>query len=548
MKTMRIKFFARQFLVLTLASGVFFSCKSNALPSPQEEKLDYTQKDVHDAEVKRIYDLLQKSPVEALWRALLLGDKDLSDECAAFVKDSLKARVEQDDRVEAWTFYNSLAASGYGSLAREVMDKKAMDAFYYEGVPGLFAKEQPRLEKISDYIQGTVTVWVDLGVKVENGMGYAARVIGSGFFVDPRGYIVTNHHVIEEIVHPKNSGYGKVYVKMAEDSEQRIPAKVVGYDSVHDLALLKTEAKVPYVFNLGSKSQLSVGSVIYAIGSPLGLERTLTSGVVSSADRKLFTTGSVVQIDAAVNSGNSGGPCIDKNGVVQGVVFAGIAAYQGLNFAIPIEYLKQDLPILYRGGERRFPWIGAYGRTAKAGRTNYGLQIQYIKPGSAMARAGMKAGDIVTALDGKKVRSLEEVQDILRDHVPGTIVPCSYLEGGSYGGEKECLLYLSERPKNPGYEIYQGDTIQHSFVAIFGMELTPSSTENSKSFVVKSVIPGSAADENGFSENDPITVARIQFNDDKSAIMAAFVTKKRRNGYLDISVAMQALLDSPYYF
>ena len=538
----------RALLTAFVFSFCLCACNSNDLPSGPQESLDYTQKDVHDAEVKRIYGLLQKNPVEALWRAVILGDKDLSDECAGYVKDALASHIEQKDYVESWTFYNSLLAAGYDEYASKVMDKASMKKFYLDGVPGLSGAVQPRLEKISDYIQGTVTVWVDLGIKVQNGMGFAAKVIGSGFFIDPRGYIVTNHHVVEEIVNPKNPGYGKVFIKMAENSDQRIPAKVVGYDSVHDLALLKTEAKVPYVFNLGSQSQLNVGSVIYAIGSPLGLERTLTSGVVSSADRKLFSTGSVVQIDAAVNSGNSGGPCIDKNGIVQGVVFAGIASYQGLNFAIPIEYLKQDLPILYRGGERHFPWIGAYGHTAKAGRVSYGLEVQYIKPGSAMARAGMKPGDVVTSLDGKKVSSLENAQDILRDHVPGSIITCSYLDGGSYEAKKECLLYLTERPKNPGYDVYQGDMVQNSFVAIFGMGLTPSSTENSRSYVVKNVIPGSVADENGFSENDPLTVGRIQFNDDKSAILVAFTTKNRRNGYLDISVGMQTMLDSPYYF
>jgi len=539
-----------QYALLTVIFFSFccFACKTNKLPSGPEENLDYTQKDVHDAEVKRIYELLQKNPVEALWRAKVLDDKAVSDECAGFVKDALASRVEQKDYVEAWTFYNSLITAGYEDHAVKVMDKNAMKNFYFDGVPGISGKNLARLEKISDYIQGTVTVWVDLGIKVQNGMGYAARVIGSGFFIDPRGYIVTNHHVIEEIVNPKSSGYGKVFIKMAEDSDQRIPARVVGYDSVHDLALLKTEIKVPYYFTLGSQSQLNVGSVIYAIGSPLGLERTLTSGVVSSADRKLFSTGSVVQIDAAVNSGNSGGPCIDKNGIVQGVVFAGIASYQGLNFAIPVEYLKQDLPILYRGGERKFPWIGAYGHTAKAGRVAYGLEVQYIKPGSAMARAGIKPGDVVVSLDGQKVSSLENAQDILRDHVPGTIISCEYLAGGSYEAKKECLLYLTERPKNPGYAVYQGDMVQNSFVAIFGMELTPSSTASSKTYMVKHVIPGSAADENGFSENDPLTIGRIQFNEDKSAIMVAFSTKNRRNGYLDISVAMQAMLDSPYYF
>lgn len=532
------------FLALFLAS--LAACSSaKKLPEEGTAELDYTDKDVHDAEVKRIYEMLEKNPVQALWRAKVLGDEDLSRECAEYVRDVCAAHVEQDDRLEAYTMYNSLFAAGYGDLAQGIMDAKKMSAFYFESVPGISTAPQPRLARISDYIQGTVTVWVDLGIKVKRGMGYADRVIGSGFFIDPRGYIVTNHHVIEEIVSPKNPGYGKVFIKMAEDSDQRIPARVVGYDKVHDLALLKTEAEVPYTFNLGSSSELHVGDKIYAIGSPLGLERTLTSGVVSATDRKLFSTGSVIQIDAAINSGNSGGPFIDEGGRVQGIVFAGILQYSGLNFAIPVEYLKQDLPILFQGGKRRFPWIGAYGKTARAGRSSYGLEVQYFLPGSPMARVGMQVGDVIVSLDGKKISTLEEMQDVLRDHVPEKIIGCEYLRDGE---KKNCLLYLSERPENPGYAIYQSDTIQRSFVPLFGMELTPSSTTNSRTFTITKVIPGSAADENGFSENDPVTIGRIQFNDENTMMLVPLVTKNRRKGYLDMSVALQTYLDSPYYF
>lgn len=523
------------------------ACSSGRLPGEPEPELDYTQTDVHDAEVKRIYQMMQQRPVEALWRAKLLGDDALSDECAAFLADALKAHVEHKDYLEAWTMYNSLVAAGFDALASGIMSAREMHAFYYDGVPGISGTRQPQLKNISSYIQGTVTIWVDLGIKVQNGMGYAARVIGSGFFIDSRGYIVTNHHVIEELVSPKNSGYGKLFIKMPQDEEQRIPAKVIGYDSVHDLALLKAEVDVPYSFNLGG-DYLRVGTEIYAIGSPLGLERTLTRGVVSATDRKLFSTGSVVQIDAAVNSGNSGGPCIDASGNVQGIVFAGIQQYQGLNFAIPVEYLKQDLPILYRGGRRKFPWLSAYGHTAKSGRVNFGLEVQYIMPGSTMARAGIKAGDVITMLDGKKVSSLEDIQNILRDHVPETIVSCEYLKDGSYNAREKCLLYITERPENPGYTVYQGDTIEHSFTALFGMTMKASSTLNSRTFTVTRVITGSTADENGFSENDPVTVGRIQFNDDRSAMMVTLTTKNRKNGYLDVNIGMQTYLDSPYFF
>ena len=96
------------------------ACSSSPkLPVAQEESLDYTQKDVHDAEVKRVYEMLQNNPVEALWRATILGDKAISDECAGYARDALASHIEQKDYVEAWTFYNSLGAAGYGDLAEK---------------------------------------------------------------------------------------------------------------------------------------------------------------------------------------------------------------------------------------------------------------------------------------------------------------------------------------------------------------------------------------------------------------------------------------------
>ena len=192
-------------------------------------------------------------------------------------------------------------------------------------------------------MHAAVTIWVDRGVTVKNGAGYADIIIGSGFFIDERGYIVTNHHVIDSMVNPKYEGYVRLYIKLLDDNLTKIPAKVVGYDSLLDLALLKVEITPEYVLDLGSSDDLEIGDKISAIGTPVGLEGTLTSGIISSFDRKLLSLGNVFQIDAAVNSGNSGGPLIDKNLKVQAIVFAGMLQLQGLNFAIPVEYLKQEL-------------------------------------------------------------------------------------------------------------------------------------------------------------------------------------------------------------
>ena len=128
----------RRLLAALLSLPIFFSCASNSFPKAPQVQLDYTQKDIHDAEVKRVYELAQKSPVEALWRASVLGDEALRDEMAAFVRDSLAARVEQGDHVEAWTIYNSLETAGYGALASDVISAEKMRVFYYEGVPGVF--------------------------------------------------------------------------------------------------------------------------------------------------------------------------------------------------------------------------------------------------------------------------------------------------------------------------------------------------------------------------------------------------------------------------
>lgn len=534
--------------ILFAAFSMFaFSCNSTSHENKETVSFDYTQEDAKKAEIERIKKIMQVNPAEALWRAKLLDDTSTIELTSNALKNFCIASLDQKDYQELYFAYNSLCAAGFDKLAGEVISKAEIEKLYLKQIPGYgIKKSEVPLKNISQCIAGTVTVWVDLGIKVHGGMGYADRVIGSGFFIDERGYLITNHHVIADVVDPKYEGYGKVYIKLAGDEETRIPAKIIGWDKTHDLALLKTEVKPPYVFSLGSSSDLRSGDRIYAIGSPLGLESTLTSGVVSSTNRKIFTTGSVLQIDASVNSGNSGGPCIDSNGNVQAIVFAGIPRYQGLNFAIPVEYLKQELPILYYGGLRNAPWFGGFGKTYKVANKEAGLEVQYFTPSSAFARAGMKAGDVITSIDNVNVRSLEDVQNILRTYVPGTIVKCSYLD--SEKQKKNCLLYLSNRPVSPGYYFYQNDIIQNSFLALYGISLIPSSTSNSRTYLITKVLNGSVADEAGFSENDPVTVGKIQFNDDKTQMYTEFAVKRRKKGYLDVSIGLPSNLDGSNYF
>ncbi|MDE5799371.1 MAG: S1C family serine protease [Treponemataceae bacterium] len=531
-------------LLFALCAG-FFSCMSIQQPSHVYSRPDYTAEDVRKEEIKRIDALREQNTVEALWRAKLLDDAETIAVCEAAVVAEYQQDLEEEKWYEARRLYRSLAVAQYKDIASLVKQSAELDALTVADVPGL-ANVAARAERRATYISGTVTIWVDRGLKVQNGVGFADRVIGSGFFISKDGYIVTNHHVIEDLVNTKYKGYARLYIKLSGDSDTRLPAKVVGWDPVVDLALIKAEVDAPYVFSLGSSEDLHVGDRIYAIGSPIGLESTLTSGIVSSVDRKLLTVGNVIQIDAAINSGNSGGPCIDEHGAVQAIAFAGMLQYEGLNFAIPVEYLKAVLPALYSGGKYEHPWLCAYGHTRRDMGKDAGLAVQYVMPGGSLSRAGLQEGDVITAMNGQPVDSLEAMQRLLFQCSAKMIVEIQAT--GADGEEKSVFAYLAERPKNPGYRVYQNDILAHSFVPIFGMKLVRVSTASSRKYAVQSVIRGSVADESGFSENDPVDIQGVEFNEDNSVIFLQAYVKNSKKGYLDRSVGMPAPLDSPYYF
>lgn len=525
---------------------VFLSCSSVRDPENVYSEIDYTQEDARNEERKRILDLLEKNKVQALWRAYLLKDSETISQCEEKILEEYNEAVEKEDWFNALRIAKSLETISSPALSKISKSPSELASLSKKNVPGLSGEKSNAAKKVSSYINGTVTIWVDKGIKVERGMGFADRVIGSGFFISKDGYIVTNHHVISDLVDKKSESFSRLYIKLAEDSDTRIPAKVIGYDPEVDLALIKTEVDAPYVFTLGSSSDLDAGDKIYAIGSPVGLERTLTSGIVSATDRKLFTLGSVMQIDAAVNQGNSGGPCIDANGNVQAIVFAGMLQFEGLNFAIPVEYLKSLLPALYAGGKVLHPWLGCYGHTKKELGKDAGLEVQYVFPGASASRAKIVPGDLICEVDGQKVSTLEDMQNILMKSAAKSIIRVKYRRGEEQFLESD--VYLGTRPENPGYNIYKGDIIAKSFLPIFGMKLVHVSTSNSRKYSIEQILKGSVADESGFSENDPVEIRNIKLLEDNSVIYAEIYAKNRKKGYLDGVMAIGSQLDSPYYF
>lgn len=547
-----------------LALLALLSCSS----SPKEEftSLDYSQEDVIQNEVASITQLLSSQSVKALWRASLLKEhagarnSSAADQvfqlCGEQVSEEYHQAVEVGNYLEARRLLASLEAVGFSSEPDIFSQKASLEEKILSATPGYGVQATPDVP-VSKYISGTVTVWVDLGIHVERGMGYANRAIGSGFFIDRRGYIITNYHVIQPEVDPKYEGYSRVYIKLSSDPDTRIPAKVVGWDSLLDLALLKAEIDAPHVFSLGSSQELDVGDKIFAIGSPAGLEWTITSGIVSAEGRRLLSMGPVMQIDAAINSGNSGGPIIDEVGNVQAIAFAGMLDFQGLNFAIPVEYLKLQLPLLASGGLREHGWIGAFGKDNEPDQfapTPKGLLVQYVMPGGSSHRSGLQEGDIITAVNGVPVDGIDSFHNILKSMTAETILrlsvytPQDATSGEEAGQERTCVVYLDKRPQQPGYEIYQRDTIGNAFLPILGMKLTPASDRNKKAYTVSQLLRGGVADESGFSIHDPVDILKVELSKEKDVLYAQLYTKKRKNGYFEVAIAVGSPLDSPFYF
>ena len=409
-------------------------------------------------------------------------------------------------------------------------------------------------QNIDEMIKGSLTVWVNRGTRIQRGYASPDIVIGSGFFIDSRGYFITNYHVIQSEVDKKYNGYSRLYIKSPDNPNIKIPAKVVGWDPLFDLALVKTEYTPQFIFNLGSSKDLGVGSRIYAIGSPAGLEKTITSGIVSAKYRRLFSMVDIMQIDAAVNHGNSGGPIVDDKGLVQAVVFAGLERNEGLNFAIPVELLKAVLPDLYKGGEVKHTWLGCHGQNQKSGSGNAGgvpdgVLVNYVLPDGPFSISGINEGTVIKEVNGIPVNSVEEIQANLLSIAPETIVLIKGYQKNEAGiyEEKTWPVLCAERPLYPGNSVFRKDSIARAMLPVFGFRLESVGKKNS--YRVAEVIPGSFASENAFGVNDYIEINGKRWdNENEEIIHVNIYTKKVRAGYMDSFMVLSAYLDNPLFF
>jgi serine protease Do len=250
------------------------------------------------------------------------------------------------------------------------------------------------------------------------------RGLGSGFIISPDGLILTNAHVVHEAK--------DVTVQLSDRREY--PAKVLGSDPVTDIAVLKIDAKNLPVVRLGDPSQLQVGDRVLAIGSPYGFAETATAGIVSAKGRSLPGDAVVpfIQTDAAVNPGNSGGPLFDGHGAVVGInaqIYSQSGGFQGLSFAIPIDVALHVKDEIVATGKATHGRLGVTVQDLNQGLADsFGLKqpdgalIANVSPGSAAAKAGLKSGDVVTAVDGKPVRRSGSLSSLIGLSAPGSKV------------------------------------------------------------------------------------------------------------------------------
>src|SRR5713101_5675404 len=329
------------------------------------------------------------------------------------------------------------------------------------------------------------------------------RAAGSGVIVDGRGYILTNHHVIENA--------DEIEVRLSDD--RKFPAKLVGRDSKTDLAVLKIEpagTALP-VAALGDSDKLRIGQWAIAIGNPFGLDRTVTVGIISATGRTrvgVATYEAFIQTDASINPGNSGGPLLNLDGRVIGINTAIVSSGQGIGFAIPINMAREVMTQLIAKGRVVRGWLGisiqdltdelaaGFGVSGKRGV----LVADVRKDGTAEA-AGMNAGDIIVELGGAPIKEVTELQKRVAAIVPGRAAALTVLRDrkptkltvkiGEQPGEE---TVLAAGPKGEGLGLTV-EALSEEMARTYGLR-------GRSGVVVTEVKPGSAAEAAGIKAGD----------------------------------------------
>jgi serine protease Do len=387
-----------------------------------------------------------------------------------------------------------------------------------------------------------------------DGAGGDRRALGSGFIVDPRGYIITNNHVVDKA--------DKIYVKLSTDADEATdpgrPATVVGVDKDTDIAVIKIDTKEPLpTIKLGNSDGAQVGDWVLAIGSPFNLSKTVTAGIISAKNRTIDEPGAngiaggqfqrFIQTDAAINPGNSGGPLVDMAGQVVGMntaIYTQSMGSQGVGFAMPANTIASVYNMLI-GPEHKVVRgsIGIQFQVAQSsavGRVygfSNGVIVGVVTPNGGAAKAGMQAGDVIVSIDGRNIKDGDDlVADISARHV-GSTVKLGYLRDGK---QESANVVIGDRAKTYASIAGEDDetpTPQEADAGQGKLGITVAAIPPAVSakigtkngVIVTSVRPGSFADEIGLSKLAVITAINKKPVTDEASYRAIVTTLKPKD-------------------
>ncbi len=332
---------------------------------------------------------------------------------------------------------------------------------------------------LSEDEQNTIAVYERVNASVVNITNIAvtydfflnpipSQASGSGSIISRKGFILTNNHVV------KNSD--RLIVTLSDGSQW--PAELIGADPITDLAVIKIDAPPDQltVIPMGRSDQLQVGQKVLAIGNPFGLERTLTTGIISAIRKRIKTDDleieKVIQVDASINPGNSGGPLLDSDGRMIGIntlIFTPSGGSVGIGFAVPVETVQKNLNDLVNKGYVAYAWLGIETQTLTKRLADllklpveHGAMVARIVRGGPAHVAGIQGGtrrveignqlmiiggDILVALEGKTFQTSEEFHDLMKPYKPGDRIAFTLWRAGK---KKEVVVELGERPRTQG--------------------------------------------------------------------------------------------------
>jgi serine protease Do len=345
----------------------------------------------------------------------------------------------------------------------------------------------------------------------------AHAALGSGFIVDPKGYILTNNHVVDKA--------DRIYVKLASDPDGNgpgHPAKVVGVDKATDLAVIKIDADRPLpTVKLGNSDSSQVGDWVVAIGSPFSLNQTVTAGIVSAKNRTIEggprgQFQHFIQTDAAINPGNSGGPLVNMAGEVVGVntaIYTQSAGYQGIGFAMPANTVVGVYNALVgpshkvvRGsiGITFQPTVSSAVQRVYGAKT--GVIIRGVQPAMPADKAGLKPGDIITSIDGRPIKDGDDLVSDISARKPGSTVQLSYIRDGKPATATVSIIDRTEmeRAQGQGGDEDEGTPgggadASQSKLGITVADLPSNAPSSLHGVLIQGVKAGSFADEVGLS-------------------------------------------------